>query len=730
MRARSVMVAMALACTSIAAAKGPTDGNTPAERHKSGHSKLGEAFDEGPREKPSRIDGIGETHFPITTSKPEVQQWFDQGHTLLHSFWFFEAERAFRWAVKLDPDAPMPYWGLVRATSGDRAAAFMKEASKRKHRGTERERDYIEAWEILFPDGPSQPDSRNRFNRAMEKLIIKYPDDVEAKALYAEATMGGNRVGTELLIRQILAASPSHPGGHHYRIHNWDDEDGAQALESCRKYGELVPGIGHALHMPGHIYAGLGMYHEAAISLDAATRAEIGYMGQRMVFPYNTWNYAHNRNYLSYVQEQLGLPSEAIRGARELLAVPLDPKLNDATRFSPHWQGVAALTRALVKFEHWNEILQPGSIPWGDSLRDKLSRGHAEALAKLATNHPDGPKAVSDFDALEKDVEKPENTSYKLQFEVLSMELAATLAFKRGNVLEGLMLLAQAAPKELELRASYDDPPFFPTLMYAKLGYAYLDQSSPKLAVDAFEKGLKAVRNDPFSLAGLARARHAVGDAKGATEALAQLYHVWQDAEAGLRWMNDAKAIGIQATATDRSAGPQRNYKRTALDKYGPAVWKPFAAPQLQVRDHTGARVTLDQFRGRNVVLVFYLGVGCAHCVQQLKDLNERKERWKALDTDVLAVSADTPESNAKSQDSLAVRLLSDGQFENARRFKSYDDFEEMPIHSTILIDKDGRVHWARHGDGPFTDYEFLIKQLQRMNELKTAAGTAATAQK
>jgi peroxiredoxin len=62
-------------------------------------------------------------------------------------------------------------------------------------------------------------------------------------------------------------------------------------------------------------------------------------------------------------------------------------------------------------------------------------------------------------------------------------------------------------------------------------------------------------------------------------------------------------------------------------------------------------------------------------------------------------------------------RLLSDNAFETARRFKSYDDFEEMPIHSTILIDKEGRVHWARHGAGPFTDYDFLIKQLQRMNE-------------
>ena len=74
--------------------------------------------------------------------------------------------------------------------------------------------------------------------------------------------------------------------------------------------------------MPGHIYAGLGMYYEAAISLDSATRAEIGYMGRRMVFPYNTWNYAHNRNYLSYVQEQLGLPSGAIRGPASSLPCP------------------------------------------------------------------------------------------------------------------------------------------------------------------------------------------------------------------------------------------------------------------------------------------------------------------------------------------------------------------------------------------------------------------------
>src|SRR5207302_2736188 len=79
------------------------------------HSADASAFDNSPHEKPSLMDGIGKTHFPITTSVPEVQQWFDQGHTLLHLFWYYEAERAFRWCIKLDPDCAMAYWGLARA---------------------------------------------------------------------------------------------------------------------------------------------------------------------------------------------------------------------------------------------------------------------------------------------------------------------------------------------------------------------------------------------------------------------------------------------------------------------------------------------------------------------------------------------------------------------------------------------------------------------------------------
>jgi peroxiredoxin len=713
------------------AAQDLTSGDKAKGRHREGHSSFGEAFDEGPRERPALMTGLGRTHFPITAT-PEAQKWFDQGHTLLHSFWYYEAERAFRWAAKLDSAAPMPYWGLARATNGARAKAFWKEADQRKANATPREREFIAAWGHLYSeDAPTGTARQEELVRALERIVMRYPADVEAKALLANETMGRSRAGTELLIQEILAADPEHPGAHHYRIHNWDDEDGALALTSSRKYGDIAPAIGHALHMPGHIYSGLGMYHEAAISLDAATRAEIAYMGRQMVFPFNTWNYAHNRTYLSYVQEQLGLPSEAIRGARELLAVPLDPSLNDATRSSPHWRGIASLVRALVKYERWDDLLKEGYVPYSTSLRDRLAKTYAEALARIGKNQlAETRSAVASHDDLKAEINKPENRSFRLQYEIQDLDLRGSLAILKGDTLDGIALLTQAAPQELELRRQYDDPPSFPTLMWVKVGRAYLAENSPRLAMHAFKKAVEAVPNDPFALAGLVEAHYRQGDSAAAADALGRLLYVWSDAEPGNPWLDRARSFGVLAAPHNSAPADQRNYRRTTLDHYGPAIWTPFAAPTLDVRDHTGNALRLDQFRGRNVILVFYLGHGCAHCVQQLKELHDRSAEWERLDTTVVAVSQDTPKQNAKSQSTQPLKLVlgSDSGFENARRFKSYDDFEEIAIHATILIDKGGRVHWARHGGGPFTDYAFLASQLERMNAIRPASPQTTTA--
>jgi peroxiredoxin len=216
------------------------------------------------------------------------------------------------------------------------------------------------------------------------------------------------------------------------------------------------------------------------------------------------------------------------------------------------------------------------------------------------------------------------------------------------------------------------------------------------------------------------RAHAALGEKSKAQDAMARLLFVASDADAGLKVVQEATATGITAAPRDSSPAPQRNYALTSLERFGPNRWEPYDAPKLEVRDATGKRVTLEAYRGKNVLLVFYLGQECPHCMRQLHDIGQKKDDWERLNTVVLAVSSAAPAKNAatlKEFGDLPVRVLSDDRYENARRFHSYDDFEEIELHSTILIDQKGRVFWARVGGDPFSDTAFMIKQLERMNE-------------
>ncbi|HEY3742037.1 MAG TPA: redoxin domain-containing protein [Bryobacteraceae bacterium] len=695
---------------------------------KLGHSHLGTAFDQGPRQKPWIIPGIGEAHLPITTHNPEVQFWFDRGVTLLHSFWYYEAERAFRWCNKLEPENAMVYWGLARsAMYSERAHDFLREAVKRKNNVTERERLYIEslaASELPDPyqDRPTDNNRSGRESRAiLETLCVRYPDDMEARAFLALDTMGGERYGAEMIIREILAKLPDHPGAHHYRIHNWDYNAPEQALVSARRYGEIVPGIGHALHMPGHIYSIVGMWNEAAISMDAATRAEKQYMKDSLTFPFNNWNYGHNRYYLSYIQEQLGMPTAAIFGSKQLIDAPKDPKENTDEWRSPHSYGIASLSRALVRFEHWDEILDGKTIPWRDGLLlDKMNRAYFEARAWIAkTDLRKAEKSLAAHAALKAEIEKDKQLVEMYTIE--SLEIKGRLAIANDETIRGLGWLAEAAQKEFDMQRRYADPPFYPESLYNALGEAYLTARSPLLAAQAFEKALDLTKMDYFALSGLVRSYAALGERAKAEDAMAKLLFVTADSEPGIRAIDSAKAAGISATPRDGSPGAQRNYLRTSLEKYGPEKWEPYAAPTLDVRDASGKRVTLEDYRGKNVLLVYYLGQECAHCMEQLHKLGKMKDDWARLDTVLLAVSSQAPDKNAKAikeMGDLPWRLLSDDHHVNAQRWHSYDDFEEIELHSTILIDKKGRVYWGRFGSDPFSDADFLVKQIERMNSL------------
>jgi peroxiredoxin/tetratricopeptide (TPR) repeat protein len=599
---------------------------------------------------------------------------------------------------------------------------MIREAIKRKDKASPREQLYIDAMaaQVLTDPLTGKDGDNEKARKILETLCVRYPDDMEARALLALSTMGSDRYGTELMIREILAKQPDHPGAHHYRIHNWDYHEPEQALESARRYGDIAPAIGHALHMPGHIFSIVGMWNEAAISMDAATRREKEYMQQRLTFPFNNWNYGHNRNYLSYIQEQMGMAQAAIFGARQLIDAPLDPETNADAFNSSHSYGIASLARALLKFERWDDLLKENNIPWRDILFDKINRAYYEARAYLGKGDLDkAEKSMAAHAALKGEVEKNKAWPVGQVYEIQEPDLKGRLTLARGETLTGLKFLSDAAEKEFDFQRMYADPPIYPESLYNGLGEAYLRTRSPLLAEEAFEKALDLTHNDLWALSGMVRAAAALGEKAKAEDAMARLLYVTADADKGLAILQRATATGVIATPRDSSPGAQRNYLRTSLEKFGPEKWEPYASPALDVKDDTGKRVTLDEYRGKNVILVFYLGAECPHCMRQLHAIGEKQADWDRLNTVVLAVSGATPETNSaglKAFGDLPIRLLSDDHFANAHRFHSYDDFEEMELHSTILIDKQGRVYWARTGGDPFSNVGFLVKQIERMN--------------
>ena len=397
---------------------------------------------------------------------------------------------------------------------------------------------------------------------------------------------------------------------------------------------------------PGHIFSIVGMWNEAAISMDAATRREKQYMQERLTFPFNNWNYGHNLNYLSYIQEQLGMADRAMFGSRQLIDAPKDPQGNDDASRSTHSYGIAALCRELVKFERWDDVLKENNIPWRDIFLDKMNRNYFEARAYFGKGELDkAEKSVAAHTALKAELDKNKDLSGIYEIEALELKARDLLAL--GYTLEGLQTLTEAAEKEFDNQRMYADPPTYPESLYNALGEAYLKTKSPMLAAQAFEKGLTLVHNDLFSLSGLVRAYSAMGEKARAEDAMARLMFVAADADKGLAIISRAMETGVKASPRDSSPGSQRNYLLTSLEKFGPNKWEPYAAPALDVKDAAGKRVTLDQFKGKNVILVFYLGAECAHCMKQLHDIGDKKDQWEKLDTVVLAVSSTAPSQNA-----------------------------------------------------------------------------------
>jgi peroxiredoxin len=695
--------------------------NTDPAAIDASHSQYGSAFNQGPRQEAKLLSGIGNVHFVVTTGKPLAQRFFDQGVNLLYSFSWFEAERSFRQAAKIDPECAMAYWGMAMCDY-ERGKEFIKLAVAKKGHVTDRERRYIDALAITFKADVDESKRTAENLKALDQLILAYPDDIEAKAIYAWALKNqklsdgvSNRLAIDALLKQVLAKNPLHPGANHFRIHLWDGSpEAAQALDSCRAYPKAAPSIGHAQHMPGHIYAQLGMWDESAFAMDAAARSERRYFYEFRRMPWDSWNYSHDSDYLIANLGYTGRIREGIALSYELLNEPHDPDYNEGTDYGIAGNGRFSLMRMWVRGELWDEVLRDANRLDGESTEARAWKSYALALAYLGKG---------DLDNAKKQIRAREDLKVGGDAgNCAGLELRGRELIAEGKADAGIAELRKAVDIEKE-KFRFNDPSPYPHPIYETLAVALMQQRRFHEATEALNAGLDREHSNGFGQALLVESLKGEGKAQESQSAFEKLQSTWRYADADLVAVRRVAAIhtgvALASLSSDRVPGFTRPYpKQAALERQGPARWRPFPAADVTLHDSSGKAVHLSEYQGKNVLLVFFLGGRCQRCLEQLERFGQEKASFAKLDTELVAVSPDSA-SDLKRLEAMAERYpfrqLSDTGGAAARKFNAYDEFEDLPLHGTYLINRRGEVWWFRSGSDPFTNVAFLKKEIPRM---------------
>src|SRR5690349_8717000 len=508
---------------------------------------------------PPIYDNLGTLHKEITTTSQLAQQYFDQGLRLTYAFNHDEAIKSFEQGVRHDSTCAMCYWGIAYAlgpninvpmdTSAMRAAyQAAQQALKYSADATPTERAYIEALATRYAAKPSP--NRAPLDSAWAKAIglvaYAYPKDDDAATLYAEALMdlrpwnywtNGGRAKAPSTYEQVrtlervLKRNPNHPGACHFYIHAIEaSTEAAKALPCAHRLASLMPGAGHLVHMPSHIYIKLGQWELAAEDNEHAVHADEEFISERHptgVYPIGY--YPHNFHVMWYALNMLGRSEAAIKTAQQI-AMKVPPEV--IKQIPPFEYYSPTLLYTLARFSRWNEILkQPPPVK---DLRFTTGMWHyVRALAYTATSRPDSAAAESDAVAGIANATPAEEmmnlNSARSLLAVAQSHLAGEMAAKAGKIDDAISQLQLAVKAEDEL--TYDEPPAWYMPMRQRLGAILLEANRPKQAEKVFREDLTRRPENGWSLAGLAQSLKAQNKHKEAAKIQARFETAWSSAD-------------------------------------------------------------------------------------------------------------------------------------------------------------------------------------------------------
>ena len=509
-----------------------------------------------------KLSGLGDYHYDVTTSSEDAQAFFDQGLRLTYGFNHAEAIRAFQEASRLDPSFAMAYWGQALALGPNindpmpherqlKALAAINKAKELSSSVSEKERDFIEALAVRYTDDENaeRAELDNAYAEAMRKLWKKYPSDPEVGTLFAASLMNtmpwhywteelSPRPGTSEVVEaleRVVATHPDHPGAHHYYIHIVESSsDATRGVASAERLAQLMPGAGHLVHMPSHIYLRVGRYADASDANVKAILADEDYIAQCQAQGlYPIGYYPHNIHFLWASSTLEGRSQVAIDAAEKTASrVPVDM----ATQVGNlQWFLVTPLT-AQVRFGRWSEVLT--TPPPAADMPYVMGMWHyARGVAFAARNELD--RADSEMAALQKIAATPEMETFKLNsatgthiLNLAAAVVAGEMAAKAGNTDEAVEHLDKAVQLYDDL--AYMEPPTWHYPLRQSLGAVLLDAGRLEDAEAVYRDDLVAWPNNGWSLFGLLQTLRARGRTREADEIEARFEKEWARADVTL----------------------------------------------------------------------------------------------------------------------------------------------------------------------------------------------------
>ena len=505
------------------------------------------------------FDDLGNHHHQITTRSPKAQRYFDQGLTLAYGFNHGEAIRSFKEAARLDPDCAMAYWGValalgpnINAPMSDedvpKAWEALQQARRLAPKVSAKEQAYIQALEKRYSEMPVADRSALdlAYANAMREVMKRYPDDLDAATLFAEAimdTMPWNyytpydepkpeTVEVTTALESVMARNPNHPGANHFYIHAVEaSQHPERALPSAYRLRYIAPGAGHLAHMPSHVYLRVGRYHDASLANERALAADESYIAQchaQGVYPVSY--YPHNEHFLWYTSGMEGRSAISIDAARKIAEMNAKHDLVEGIRFRP------ILILTLARFGHWDEVMEQPQPP-ANHLYETAMWRYARGLAQLAKRRPDD--AARELSALETIAKSKEAQSLDTPLfpaaKVIVVgyhALAGQLAAGRGQTEEMIRLFKTAI--QLEDRLPYMEPPFWHHPVRQSFGAALLEAGKPAEAEKIYREDLKRHPENGWSLYGVLQSLRAQGKTEEAAAVAKSFREAWRQADVTL----------------------------------------------------------------------------------------------------------------------------------------------------------------------------------------------------